>query len=440
MKNRSFFLFLSLLGVLAVGGGWMINYQTLGKYPAYFDKFDMSGKVTATNLGEHFLLTSKEGDAKAEIEEGEVYNFGMLPAGANGDHVFVVKNSGIAPLELRIGATTCKCTLGKLAKDKLLPGESTEVTVSWSVKTNEDKFGQEAQLLTNDPSKPAIRLRIEGRVSRQFESVPSAIVIGTKTHDEVIRGETVIYSFVESEVAFVSAQISDSAVNDLATVKVEKLDRSDIPKEFELAKEAYRLSLQLKPGMPQGTVSQNVAVTFESTAFATADQPEESTLEQAEANKAAGKSEDPGSDEVGQRVVNVLLTGSIVGELQMVTTSRLYEKTSGGYLYNFGKLPGTEIAKGKGLLMLRGDDQEKAKLRIESVYPEGAVSVKLGDPLKKSSMTLIPVEIEIQPGDEPMDYMGLSGDDKSYGLVMITTDREDGPKMPLYLKFQIDAK
>jgi Protein of unknown function (DUF1573) len=440
MKNSTFFLVLSILGVFAVVGGWLINHQTLAKFPAYLEKFDKTDKVTAANLGEHFLLTAKGGTSTAVIEGGELYNFGMLPAGADGDHVFVVKNAGSAPLELRLGATTCKCTLGKLTKDKLLPGELTEVTVSWSVKTNEDKFGQEAQLLTNDPNKPAIRLRIEGRVSRQFEAVPSAIVIGTKSHDEVIQGEAVIYSFVESEVNFVSAQISDSVVNELAKIRVDKIDRSEIPKEYESAKAAFRLSLELKPGMPQGSLSQNVAVSFESSAFASADEPEETTLEQAEANKAAGKSKDPEVDKPGRRDVNLLLTGSIVGELQMVTTSKLHEKSDGGYLYNFGKLPGTEVAKGKGLVMIRGSAQESAKLRIESVYPQDVVSVKLGDPLKKSSMTLVPIEIEIQPSDKPVDYLGLSGDDKSYGLVMITTDREDGPKMPLYLKFQIDAK
>jgi len=81
---------------------------------------------------------------KAVVAGGQVHDFGVMEADAVGSHVFVLRNEGNAPLEVRQGDATCKCTVGligtKSDKEKgeqyveIPPGESTQVTLEWKTK------------------------------------------------------------------------------------------------------------------------------------------------------------------------------------------------------------------------------------------------------------------------------------------------------------------
>ena len=84
---------------------------------------------------------------------------------ASGEHTFIIRNDGDAQLIIGKGKATCKCTEFELAKDKLAPGETTEVHLKWKTQTTELQFEQSAPLIVeNAPDKPTVSLTIEGRV------------------------------------------------------------------------------------------------------------------------------------------------------------------------------------------------------------------------------------------------------------------------------------
>ena len=101
---------------------------------------------------------------RAVVVNGERHDFGTMDRLAQGEHAFQIHNDGDAPLELQLGKTTCKCTLGELADSKLEPGQTTTVTLTWQVKTGEEMFEQNAEIITNDPHLNPILLIILGNV------------------------------------------------------------------------------------------------------------------------------------------------------------------------------------------------------------------------------------------------------------------------------------
>ena len=97
-------------------------------------------------------------------------------SGAEGEHEFVFKNVGDAPLVLTAGPTTCRCTVSEVNNNKLLPGESFKVKVHWKGREVADDYRQTVQIYTNDPGRPTVELAVVGEVAVAVRADPSELV------------------------------------------------------------------------------------------------------------------------------------------------------------------------------------------------------------------------------------------------------------------------
>src|SRR5262245_19147029 len=68
---------------------------------------------------------AKELAPRIAIDEAN-YQFGSMQRGTHKSHEFTIRNIGQSPLKLRVGGTSCKCTLGEVTEKPLPPGESTK--------------------------------------------------------------------------------------------------------------------------------------------------------------------------------------------------------------------------------------------------------------------------------------------------------------------------
>src|SRR5688572_1042832 len=59
---------------------------------------------------------------RVQVEQPH-FNFGQMERGREKSHRFLVRNVGEAPLTLRVGPTSCKCTLSEVQSGALAPGE-----------------------------------------------------------------------------------------------------------------------------------------------------------------------------------------------------------------------------------------------------------------------------------------------------------------------------
>lgn len=425
MRSPLFLATLAAATVLGLLAGLFGNHLIYGRYSSHFGPYSIGSDVTPANLASFVNLDDDGDGGRLEIVGDQVFDFGTMSVGESGEHLFKIRNVGKSDLSLAIGESTCKCTLGNLETDKLPPGEETEVKLSWTVKTNADRFGQQAELLTNDPSKGAVPLRIVGRVIREYEFEPKTLRFGSVTPGESIDVETTLYNYSQYELRMTSTRITSDEIEALTSVEITPIEKSDFSAENQDASQGFRIAVHIEPGIPQGSVSQNLIVGFKRFT-------EDGSVVPLEDSGNIVGDDLTSRDEIA---IYVPLQGTVVDTVRMVTNSKLRRKNGGGYLYLLDRIPAGEVTKGAALILLKGDDRENMDITVQSVYPEGFVTAKIGDVKHQSTMSLVPVEFEIDPKGKNLDYQGLAGDDKSYGRIMLSTDKENKATMPLYLKF-----
>ena len=225
----------------------------------------MDGTVTAENAVEQIEQKLPQGLAKVEMVSSPTHNFGVMSPNQEGEHAFTIKNVGDEPLTLRVGATTCKCTLGSLTKDSLQPGEETDIKLNWTIKTDSNEFSQSAQLHTNDPQKPVIDLAVSGRVVRDIEMVPKALSFGEIASGESIELTLKVYNYMDYDIQPAELKFSSDEMTELSTFQVDAYQPStEEDQEHVDARQAFRVKVTIEPGLQQGSVSQNLLFGFES--------------------------------------------------------------------------------------------------------------------------------------------------------------------------------
>ncbi len=101
-----------------------------------------------------------------------VYEFGAMALNEEKKHTFSIKNEGQGPLNLEVGPSSCKCTVGSLSKKKVMPGESVDVELTWRGKEVQTNFAQYATIWTSDPDAPDIQFKVYGKVVEKYVVVP----------------------------------------------------------------------------------------------------------------------------------------------------------------------------------------------------------------------------------------------------------------------------
>ena len=115
--------------------------------------------------GETEVMPAAKGEAVPVVSVPEPhFDFGTMQRGTSKSHEFEIKNVGQAPLTLRAGTTSCKCTLSEVSEAAIPPGGTTKVKVQWTAKIDSGPFRQTANVLTNDPLHSTIEFEVEGKV------------------------------------------------------------------------------------------------------------------------------------------------------------------------------------------------------------------------------------------------------------------------------------
>ncbi|MEX0818041.1 MAG: DUF1573 domain-containing protein [Pirellulaceae bacterium] len=189
------------------------------------------------------------GDAPPKAIAPElVHDFGIMNPLTMGKHAFVVRNEGSGPLVLRKGPTTCKCTLSKLARNAIPPGEEGVVVLDWN-SGRDIAYSHEATIYTNDPDQSELHFRITGTVRQRLGVVPSAVSFGGIEPNGQGQVDVILYSQVWDGFDVIGG---DCSLDDV-TWKVDAVTSSDAVLGDVLA--ARKVTLTTSDEMPQGYFS-----------------------------------------------------------------------------------------------------------------------------------------------------------------------------------------
>lgn len=418
MKKFWFWILISAL--LGFGTAWAINYQKFGHRVAWFGPFGTASDLKPAELESFLESRLPEGRPRVEMLDEPNFDFGMMAPGSEGEHIFRVKNVGSDDLRLRLGASTCKCTFGDLEREVLAPGEETDIKLSWYVKSGSEEFGQSAEIITNDPRQVVIRFSITGRVIREIDIEPDTWSFGEVATGEPMEVTGTIYNFMETPIEITEVKFTNDEITALSEFDVQPFEPTEENDGIRsVAKQGFHVVARVKPGVRQGAISQNLLLKFLR------------VDEEGQPIKIEG-------EEQSDQYVVAPVKGSVVGPLSMILTSKLKGREGGGFLYDFGRIKKGDPLVAKAFVVLKGSERDKTQLSIGQVGPEGVVKAKLGEPKGQGSMKLFPLEIELVPGDEPIERMGRTRDE--VGEIWIESDNPKVSKMRIALKFALEPQ
>jgi len=124
---------------------------------------------------------------KITVDEKE-YDFGTIIEGAIVSHKFFISNEGTADLDLIRVSASCGCTVAKPAEDKLEPGESTELNVTFNSARKKGNKKNYVTIYTNDKTNERFKIITTAKVLARDEQPDeiknsSILSLSKRTHD-----------------------------------------------------------------------------------------------------------------------------------------------------------------------------------------------------------------------------------------------------------------
>ncbi len=303
---------------------------------------------------------------KVTIVNGERYDFGTMDRNGHGKHEFIVLNDGDAPLELKTGQPSCGVCIKvfTVAKPVLQPGEKTTATIEWDVKSGDTEFEQSGPLDTNDPIKKSVRLAIHGHILDTVRAERQEVHFHDLSPSETGTQSLNIYSFHDEKLKIENHEISSARAGEHLTVSFAPLTSDELAKEPR-AKDGVKMTVEVKPGLPQGDFDGTISVT-------------------------TNQSSEP---------LSIRVIGNIASDILLMGPSVMRERM----LVSLGAVPQKEGKKLTVFLLVKGPHREDTKVEIESVEPTVDFSVKRGEPIRDTAKTIrYPITIEVPPGAAPV--------------------------------------
>jgi len=201
-----------------------------------------------------FKISGKGPHPKAVPVEEE-YEFGVMEVGETLKHTFEIKNEGAAPLKLKKGPTSCKCTLSELAQNEIPPGESATIELEWHPLKVNDTFQQRATIKTNDPNRKEVKLYIRGKVQQIVMLQPlNRWNLGAISETEVTTVTGHIYSAILEDFNITKLSVPSESI----TLSQRPFNEEE-KNEYE-AKSGYTIQVEVDPNVEVGQFDYPVTI------------------------------------------------------------------------------------------------------------------------------------------------------------------------------------
>ncbi|MCA9265728.1 MAG: DUF1573 domain-containing protein [Planctomycetales bacterium] len=378
--------------------GTMVLGVATGAGAAYLSYGD-PGLVYRQMLDPDFVMaptTPTTGTPIVSIPDGDEFSFGASGAGSTGVHAFRIENTGTADLALRIVATSCGCTVGKLKREIVPPGEFTHVEVAWTPGKAVERFYQVATIGTNDPLRRYIDFAVSGRVIPVLRAEPNDLAFTDMAYDEARHAEVALYSYTRDDLQVTEHQWEHERLREYFDVSFEPLDHERLQAEPD-AKSGILCRIQVKAGIEHGPFFQTLQL-----AFNAEDVPD----------------------------LQIPIHGSVVGELSV--NGPTYNKEQ--RLINIGSVGQSKGSIHKLNVFVKGEGHENIELTTGQIEPESLL-VHF-DPVRSvGPVSIHPIRIEVPQGSPFVNRMGT--DNAPAGRVELLTTHSPPKKLVIFVRYAV---
>jgi hypothetical protein len=382
---------LSIMLIAAVVGG------AVGGALAYVEVRSDSNGMAALSDETPASELEPQGKFPRVVVDEPHFNFGSMERGREKSHEFVIRNAGDAPLRLRVGQTSCKCTLSEVDSSAIEPGESTRVKLEWTAKVERGPFRQTAMIHTNDPQQPEIELQIDGEIVQSSNIEPPDFAFDKIEVGQSKTAQVYVMAMLQDELTVNSAELTVDENRDKFDVKVEKVPKDQLPNKS--AHDGVCVTVTVKPGLPVGRFYQYVTL---------------------DTNLKDGEK------------VHIPVVGRVVGDISMHGTNWREDE---GVLV-LGGIKSSEGRKARINLVVRGEEAQDIKFEVGSVDPS-EMKVTIGEPKRiKNALVHVPVDIEIPAGTRPMARLATAQGEEA--RVVIKTSHPVMKELAFGVRFAVE--
>jgi len=326
-----------------------------------------------------------------------IHQFGAMQRGTTKSHEFEVRNAGGGPLTLRVGSTSCKCTIGDVTQEPIPPGGSVKVKLEWSALVNPGPFRQTATILTNDPLQSRLELLVEGEVTEATGIFPPDLMFDKITAGDTKFADVYVMAFAQDDLEVSKPELSNTETRRFFDVRVEPVEPSALPNPK--AKAGVRVRVTSKPGLRLGRFDQWLSL---STNIPDVEQ------------------------------IKIPLIGRVIGNISV--HGRLWNEDQG--VLRLGRVKSAEGVSAPLNIVIRGEDADQVKLSVVATDPP-ELRATLGEPKRvKDTLVHVPLVIEVPPGTPPMARLDI--DQHEEALVVLETTLPDVPEMVLSVRFAVE--
>ncbi len=400
---------LRILLTISLGAlvGWGLGHLQASISTSGFEERFSGPRGTLAEAGGEQLLdesvaqSASQGAPKLEIIGGNEFLFDTMQHGDSQSHTFVFRNIGQGPLNLEMGASTCKCTVGKLDTTVLLPGEETDVTLTWNGVSVTNDFAQAATIYTNAPDSPEVKIKVRGQVAGSFVIEPKELILGDIAVTDTIHRKFHVFTYLEQAQELRDFRWTDAKSADKVKLSVNKLEMDpekypDHPKAVGV----HEVEVTIEPGLNLGLLSSHITFTTDL------------------------------DEKVG--TLEVPVSARVAGDLTLVGGPSFDSRLG---VLKFGTVQSNQGAKASMSLVVQGVQRDEINPEIVSVIPDEALKVTLGEPKVAGNRKFYPIDFEVPKGAPETYYAGANP--KDFGHVVIKTHHDITKEVVIHIQLNV---
>ena len=340
----------------------------------------------------------------AEVDRLE-YAFGNLDLEKSGRHEFTVTNRGSAVLKLTRGETTCRCTISDLERSEVPPGESTKIILTWRPTAEPGPYQQSATFLTNDPKRSRFTITISGQITATIRVQPAMLTFSRISAQETSRAEVTILSYLDEPLQMGAPRFEQNDIARYFDAAVTPLENSELIAN-KSAKSGYRVSVAVKPGLPQGPFKQTITLS---------------------------------TNNPNRKELAIPLEGSVGSEISVVGPGWDAEHE----VLFLGTVKSQAGLNCRLLLVVRGPYRKEVRFKTVEPVPV-PLKITLGEPTDINNGQLIqtPLLIEIPKGSPQVSHLGVQENGKDVpeesATVQLRTTHPDTPTLRIPIRFAVE--
>ena len=344
------------------------------------------------------MVEQSTGTPKVEVVGGTQFEFGTMKHGESMSHSFVFRNIGDGPLNLDMGESTCKCTVGELKSSVLKPGEETEVTLTWNAVSISTDFGQSATIHTNAPESPEVQLSVRGQITDSFVIEPRELPVGELSVTDPVTKTFHVFNYLNESKELTNFTWSDEKSRDKVKIVClpVAIDANKFP-QHKNAVGAYEVQVTFEPGLSLGQLNSRIS-------FGTDQGEKVGTLE-------------------------LPVVGRVAGDVMLVGGPSFDSKTN---ILRMGTVKSNEGAKVSINLAVQGSGRDDVRPEIVLVRPQESLRATIGEPKTVGSKKYFPIQFEVPQGAPETYFAG--GSPKDFGKVTVKTNLEMKQEVSIHIQ------